>query len=80
MKKEKELNKEIIEELINEFEEEIKIDGNLRYSTQVEPRLCNAEKTKEWIKEKLEQVLIQQKQEIKRDLHPRGYIKPIRKI
>jgi len=53
-------NKKIIEE----FEEEISADGDLRYSTRVEPRLCNAEKTKKWIKEKSEEALSRQREEI----------------
>jgi len=42
------------EEIIKEFEEEISIDGELRYSTRVEPRLCDAEKTKKWLKKRLQ--------------------------
>ena len=49
-------NKDIVQAKIKEFEEEISIYGSLRYSTRVEPRLCDAEKTKVWLTTALSQV------------------------
>lgn len=51
MKREKQQT--LIEKIIKEFEEKISIDGELRYSTMVEPRLCDAEKTKKWLESEM---------------------------
>lgn len=48
--------KEAKDRILQEFEDELDADGGmLRFSTKVEPRLCDAEKTKKWLSSKLDE-------------------------